>query len=73
MDRWAGEPRTGARSSRLGLLRDPDFPRLFLTTALGQLGDRLIFLALPLVAIVALDADEFQVGLRRPCRSARQA
>ncbi|WP_406502056.1 MFS transporter [Streptomyces sp. NBC_01590] len=50
-------------SSRLGLLRDPDFGRLFAATALGQLGDRIIFLALPLVAIVALEADEFQVGL----------
>ncbi|MFI6006637.1 MFS transporter [Streptomyces sp. NPDC051366] len=50
-------------SSRLGLLRDPDFGRLFAATALGQLGDRIIFLALPLVAIMALDADEFQVGL----------
>ncbi|KUM79821.1 MFS transporter [Streptomyces curacoi] len=49
--------------SRLGLLRDPDFGRLFAATALGQLGDRIIFLALPLVAIVALKADEFQVGL----------
>ncbi|MFD4949272.1 MFS transporter [Streptomyces sp. NPDC058239] len=49
--------------SRFGLLRDPDFGRLFAATALGQLGDRIIFLALPLVAIVALNADEFQVGL----------
>ncbi|WP_328874371.1 MFS transporter [Streptomyces sp. NBC_00287] len=32
-------------------------------TALGQLGDRVSFLALPLVAITALHADEFQVGL----------
>lgn len=50
-------------SSRLGLLRDRDFGRLFAATALGQLGDRVIFLALPLVAIAALHADEFQVGL----------
>ncbi|AXE76007.1 MFS transporter [Streptomyces atratus] len=49
--------------SRLGILRDPDFGRLFAATALGQLGDRIIFLALPLVAIVVLNADEFQVGL----------
>ncbi|WP_037671894.1 MFS transporter [Streptomyces griseus] len=49
-------------TARLGLLRDPDFARLFVATALGQLGDRINFLALPLVAIVALDADEFQVG-----------
>jgi len=45
------------------LLRDPDFRRLFAATALGQFGDRVLFLALPLVAIVALRADEFQVGL----------
>ncbi|MBP2051018.1 MFS family permease [Streptomyces griseochromogenes] len=44
-------------------MRDPDFRRLFAATALGQLGDRVIFLALPLVAIAALDAGEFQVGL----------
>ncbi|MBL1086961.1 MFS transporter [Streptomyces actinomycinicus] len=50
-------------SPPLGLLRDPDFGRLFAATALGQLGDRIIFLALPLVAIAALHADEFQVGL----------
>ncbi|GAA5020083.1 MFS transporter [Streptomyces siamensis] len=44
-------------------MRDPDFGRLFAATAIGQLGDRIIFLALPLVAIVALHADEFRVGL----------
>jgi MFS family permease len=49
--------------SRLGLLRDPDFGRLFAATALGQLGDRIIFLALPLIAIVTLNVEEFQVGL----------
>ncbi|MFJ5806203.1 MFS transporter [Streptomyces sp. NPDC093093] len=51
------------RSSRLGLLRDPDFGRLFAATALGQLGDRVIYLALPIVAIVALNAGELQVGV----------
>ncbi|MFB7082890.1 MFS transporter [Streptomyces sp. NPDC056308] len=50
-------------SPRFGLLHDADFGRLSAATALGQLGDRIIFLALPLVAIVALDADEFQVGV----------
>ncbi|MFB7245567.1 MFS transporter [Streptomyces populi] len=50
------------KSSRLGLLRDRDFGRLLAATALGQLGDRIVFLALPLVAITALHADEFQVG-----------
>ncbi|MFJ4274163.1 MFS transporter [Streptomyces coelicoflavus] len=48
---------------RLGLLGNPDFRRLFAATALGQLGDRIIFLTLPLVAIATLHADEFQVGL----------
>ncbi|MEE1743506.1 MFS transporter [Streptomyces sp. JV184] len=52
-----------SKTSRLGLLGDRDFGRLFAATALGQLGDRIIFLALPLVAVVALNADEFQVGL----------
>ncbi|THA39848.1 MFS transporter [Streptomyces sp. A1547] len=51
------------KSSRLGLLCDRDFGRLFAATALGQLGDRIIFLTLPLVAVAALHADEFQVGL----------
>ncbi|MFJ8632331.1 MFS transporter [Streptomyces sp. NPDC093568] len=40
-----------------------DFARLFAATALGQFGDRIIFLALPLVALADLHADEFQVGL----------
>ncbi|WP_416903712.1 MFS transporter [Micromonospora echinospora] len=29
----------------------------------GQLADRFVFLALPLVAIIGLDADEFEVGV----------
>lgn len=51
------------KSSRLGLLGDRDFRRLCAATALGQLGDRIIFLALPLAAIAALQADEFRIGL----------
>lgn len=50
-------------TSRRGLLRQRDFVRLLAATALGQLGDRIMFLAFPLVAIAALHADEFQVGL----------
>ncbi|GAA3094226.1 MFS transporter [Streptomyces echinatus] len=49
-------------SSRPGLLHDPDFGRLFAATALGRLGDRILFLALPLVAIEALGADELRIG-----------
>ncbi|MFB7619251.1 MFS transporter [Kitasatospora sp. NPDC056181] len=50
-------------SPRPGLVRDPDFGRLLAATAAGQLGDRIMFLALPLVAVAALDADELHVGL----------
>jgi MFS family permease len=50
-------------ADRFGLLRVPDFRRLFVATATSQLGDRVIFLALPLVAIVALEVGEFEVGL----------
>ncbi|MFI1829744.1 MFS transporter [Streptomyces sp. NPDC020412] len=57
-------------SVRPGLLRDPDFRRLFAATALGQFGDRVVFLVLPLVAIAALDADELQVGLLAALTSA---
>ncbi|MEU6092679.1 MFS transporter [Streptomyces sp. NPDC047085] len=59
-----------AKSSRLDLLRNRDFGRLFAATALGQLGDRIIFLDLPLIAIAALHADEFQVGLLTAMTSA---
>ncbi|MFE3787342.1 MFS transporter [Streptomyces goshikiensis] len=55
---------------RLGLLRDRDFGRLSAATALGQLGDRVLYLALPLVAIAALHADEFHVGLLTAMTSA---
>ncbi|WP_279614256.1 hypothetical protein [Streptomyces seoulensis] len=30
-------------ADRLGLLREPDFRRLFAATALGQLGDRVVY------------------------------
>lgn len=53
-------PRPATRS---GLLRDRDFRLLAAATALGQLGDRVVFLALPLVAIALLRAGAFQVGL----------
>lgn len=48
---------------RLGLLRDHDFRGLFLSTTVSQFGQQITMLALPLVAVLALDADEFEVGL----------
>jgi MFS family permease len=48
---------------RLGLLRDHDFRGLFAATTVSQLGFQVTSLALPLVAIIALAATEFQAGL----------
>ncbi len=52
-----------SRSPRIGLFRVADFRRFYGATLAGQLADRLVFLALPLVAIVWLDANEFEVGV----------
>jgi MFS family permease len=46
-----------------GLLRDPDYRRFFVSTAASQLGFYVTLLALPLVAVLALDAGELEVGL----------
>jgi MFS family permease len=54
----------------LGLLRDHDFRGLFLSTTVSQFGRELTVLALPLVAVLALDASEFEVGLLAAMASA---
>lgn len=46
-----------------GLLRDHDFRRLFEGDLASQLSTQILSVALPLVAVVALDAPELQVGL----------
>jgi MFS family permease len=51
------------RRPSLGLLRDHDFRGLFASTTVSQFGQQVTLLALPLVAVLALDASEFQVGL----------
>jgi MFS family permease len=48
---------------RLGLLADHDYRALFAGTTAGQLGHQVSQLALPLVAVLAVQATEFQVGL----------
>jgi len=48
---------------RLGLLRDHDFRQLFIADTISQIGTQITLLALPLVAILALDAAPFEVGL----------
>jgi predicted MFS family arabinose efflux permease len=51
------------RRDRLGLLRDHDFRGLFLSTTVAQFGYQITTLALPLAAVIALDAGEFEVGV----------
>jgi MFS family permease len=51
------------RRPQLGLLRDHDFRGLFASTSVSQFGQQITLLALPLVAVLALDASEFEVGL----------
>jgi len=47
----------------LGLLTDRDFRRYFVSTAVSALGNQFAILALPLVAVLTLNATPFQVGL----------
>lgn len=51
------------REDRLGLLRDRDFRGLFLSTTVSQFGQQITMLALPLAAVLALEAGEFEVGV----------
>jgi MFS family permease len=55
---------------RLGLLRHHDFRQLFLADTVSQIGTQVSMLALPLVAVLALHADPFQVGLLAACETA---
>ena len=49
--------------TRLGVLADFDFRQLFLADTVSQLGTQVTQLALPLVAVLALHASAFEVGL----------
>ena len=46
-----------------GLLREPDFRRLWLAQTVSQVGTQVTNLALPLVAILVLNASAFEVAL----------
>ena len=52
-----------AKDRQPNLLRDHDFRNLFYSTSLSQLGQQVSLLALPLVAVVSLQAGEFEAGL----------
>jgi MFS family permease len=51
------------RWSRTGLWRHPDFMRLWGAQTISQFGTQVTFLALPLAAIVVLDASAFEVAV----------
>ena len=55
----SGSPSTAGR----GVLREHDFRNLFYSTALSRLGQEVSGLALPLVAVLSLNAGELEVGL----------
>lgn len=58
------------RPSRLGLLRHYDFRQLFIADTISQVGTQVTLLALPLVAVLSLDATPFEIGLLAACESA---
>jgi MFS family permease len=51
----------------LGLLREFDFRQLFVADTVSQLGTQVSLLALPLVAVLALQASSFEVGVLAAC------
>jgi MFS family permease len=53
----------------LGLLREFDFRQLFVADTVSQLGTQVSMLALPLVAVLALKASNFEVGVLAACET----
>jgi predicted MFS family arabinose efflux permease len=45
------------------LLRQPEFLKLWAGQSISQIGDQITYLALPLVAVLTLDASAFEMGL----------
>jgi MFS family permease len=54
----------------MGILKHPGFRRLWIADLLSQLGSRLSMMAVPLLAVLTLDASTFQVSLLRTCETA---
>jgi MFS family permease len=53
----------GSLGRYLGLLRERDFRRLWIAQSVSQVGSEVTLLALPLVAVLVLDASPFEVAL----------
>jgi len=51
------------RPSRLGLLREPDFAKLWTAETISQFGTQVSLLAIPIIAITILNAPAFEVAL----------
>lgn len=62
--------RDGSGPTPPGILRHPDFRRLWIADLLSQLGSRLGMMAAPLLAVLVLDASTLQVSLLRTCETA---
>ena len=54
----------------MSILRHPDFRRLWIADLLSQLGSRLSMIAIPLLAVLILNASTLQVSLLRTCETA---
>lgn len=54
----------------LGLLRDHNFRLLFTADTISQVGTQVTLLALPLVAVLTLDATALEVGVLAACETA---
>ncbi|MDG6100774.1 MFS transporter [Dactylosporangium aurantiacum] len=54
----------------IGLLRDRDFRLLFTADTISQVGTQVTLLALPLVAVLTLDATALEVGILAACETA---
>lgn len=68
-DRQEGLTET-ARERRDGVLRNPDFVRLWVGETVSLIGTQVTQLALPLVAIITLSATVFEVGILNATRYA---
>ncbi|QSB04852.1 MFS transporter [Natronoglycomyces albus] len=56
--------------TRLGLLRDHDYRGLFISTSASHFGLATTLIALPLTAVIALDASPLQMGFLAACQTA---
>jgi MFS family permease len=52
-----------------GLLRDADFRRLYVADTISQVGTQVSMLAIPLVAVLSLNASNFEIGILAACEN----